>query len=112
MMIYYDDLLLLLNYIDTLSPAEHVFRQHANPLQEYDEMKFCQRFCLSKSTVHSLLLEVGIIHDRFDYSNYYYGTIDRQLPCLASQARLEPTVNKNNPPAEPATRHLAGAFAV
>ena len=30
----------------------------------------------------SLLLEVGIIHDRFDYSNYYYGTIDRQLPCV------------------------------
>jgi len=28
----------LLNYIDTLSPAERdVFRQHSNPLQEYDE---------------------------------------------------------------------------
>jgi len=25
------------NYIDTLSPAERVFRQHSNPLQEYDE---------------------------------------------------------------------------
>jgi len=32
-----DDLLLLLNYIDTLSPAERVFRQHSNPLQEYNE---------------------------------------------------------------------------
>ena len=39
-----DDLLLLLNYIDTLSPAGRVFRQHSNPLQEYDEMKFRQRF--------------------------------------------------------------------
>jgi len=78
-----DDLLLLLNYIDTLSPAEHVFLQHSNPLHEYDEIKFRQRFRLSKSTVLSLLSEVGmIIHDRFDYSNYYYGTIDRQLPCV------------------------------
>jgi len=77
-----DDLLLWLNYIDTLSPAEHVFRQHSNPLQEYNEMKFRHHFRLSKSTVFSLLLEVGIIHDRFDYSNYYYGTIDRQLPCV------------------------------
>jgi len=76
-----DDLLLLLNYIDTLLPAGRVFRQHSNPLQEYDEMKFRQRFRLSKSTVLSLLLELGIIHDRFDYSNYY-GTIDRQLPCI------------------------------
>jgi len=75
-----DDLLLLLNYIDTLSPAECVFRQHSNPLQEYDEMKFRQHFCLSKSTVLSFLLGVCIIHDHFDYSNYYYGTIDRQLP--------------------------------
>ena len=65
-----DDLLLLLNYINTMSPAEHVFRQHSNPLQEYNEMKFRQRFRLSKSTVLSLLLELGIIHDRFDYSNY------------------------------------------
>ena len=46
-----DDLLLLLNYIDTLSPAERVFCQHSNPLQEYNEMKFRQRFRLSKSTV-------------------------------------------------------------
>jgi len=59
----------LLNYIDTLPPAERVFRQHSNPLQ-YDEMKFRQRFRLSKSTVLSMLLELGIIHDRFDYSNY------------------------------------------
>jgi len=101
-----DDLLLLLNYIDTLSPAECVFRQHSNPLQEYDEIKFRQRFRLSKSTVLSLLLEVGIIHDRFDYSNYYYGTIDRQLPCLASRAHLAPTVNKNNPPAVPRSQPL------
>jgi len=79
-----DELLLLLYYIDTLSPAERVFRQHSNPLQEYSEMKFCQRFRLSKSTVLSLLLEVGIIHDRFDYSNHYYGrpTIGIQLPCV------------------------------
>jgi len=68
-----DDLLLLLNYIDTLSPADRVFRQHSNPLQEYDEMKFRQRFRLSKSTVLSLLLEVGIIHDRFDYNSQACG---------------------------------------
>ena len=74
-----DDLLLLLNYIDTLSPAERVFRQHSNPLQEYNEMKFRQRFRLSKSTVLSLLLEVGIIHDRIDYSNYYYAAADSRL---------------------------------
>ena len=94
----------MLSCIDTLSPAEHVFRQHSNPLQEYDEMKFRRRFRLSKSTVLSLLLEVGIIHDRFDYSNYYYAIADS---CLASRyivakptaARLAPTVNKNNPPA-------------
>jgi len=81
-----DDLLLLLNYIDTLSPAERVFRQHSNPLQEYDEMKFCQRSRLSKLTVLSLLIELGIIHDRFDYSNYYYGrpTIDRLVTCHAT----------------------------
>jgi len=77
-----DDLLLLLNYIDTLSPAERVFLQHSNPLQEYNEMKFRQRFRLLKSTVLSLLLEVGIIHDRFDYSNYYYAVADS---CLASR---------------------------
>ena len=78
-----DDLLLLLNYIDTLSPAERVFRQHSNPLQEYDEMKFSERFRLSKSTVLSLLLEVGIIHDRFDYSiKIYYAVADS---CLASR---------------------------
>ena len=46
-----DDLLLLLYYIDTLSPAERVFRQHSNPLYDYGEIKFRQRFRLSKSTV-------------------------------------------------------------
>ena len=45
-------------------------------------MKFRQRFRLSKSTVLSLLLELGIIHDRFDYSNNYYAVADS---CLASR---------------------------
>lgn len=70
-------MLLLFEFIDTSSPAEHVFRRHAtlwmNKRIAYNETKLRERFHLSKSTVLSLLSQVDSIHAT-------HFTIQEQVP--------------------------------